>query len=160
MVLPDGWAYGLVLETATALLLIWRRFWPLVTSTSAAGVMLLLPWAGPQLNEVLTPILFLALICYSLGRWIVNLRGLVGIGLLLLMFLADYLLVDARAHNFTDVVFVSTLLLPPYIFGRISRKPPPRWSGAPGSGAPSATRRCATRGTASRANCTTSSPTR
>ncbi len=122
MVLPDGWAYGLVLETATALLLIWRRFWPLVTSTSAAGVMLLLPWAGPQLNELSTPILFLALICYSLGRWIVNLRGLVGIGLLLLMFLADYLLVDARAHNFTDVVFVSTLLLPPYIFGRISRK--------------------------------------
>ncbi|MGH8939663.1 MAG: sensor histidine kinase, partial [Actinomycetes bacterium] len=122
VVLPDGWVYGLVLETGTALLLIWRRFWPLVTSTSAAGVLLLLPWTGPQLNELAVPILFLALICYSLGRWIVNLRGLVGIGLLLLMFLGDYLLVDARAHNFTDVVFVSTLVLPPYIFGRISRK--------------------------------------
>ena len=122
VVLPDGWVYGLVLETCTALILIWRRFWPLVASTSAAGVMLLLPWTGPQLNELATPILFLALICYSLGRWIVNLRGLVGIGLLLLMFLGDYLLVDARAHNFTDVVFVSTLVLPPYIFGRISRK--------------------------------------
>jgi len=34
----------------------------------------------------------------------------------------DYLLVDTRVHNFTDVVFVSTLTIPPYVFGRITRK--------------------------------------
>ncbi len=122
MVRPDGWGYGLVLETGAALLLVWRRRWPLVVSTTAAGVLLLMPWVGPQLDELATPILTLALICYSLGRWIANLRGLVGIGLLLAMFLCDYLFVDARSHDFTDVVFVATLAIPPYVFGRISRK--------------------------------------
>ena len=122
MVRPDGWGYGLVLETATALLLVWRRYWPLVVSTTAAGIQLLIPWFGPQLDDLATPILTLALICYTLGRWIATLRGLVGIGLLLGMFLVDYVFVDTRSHDFTDVVFVSTLTLPPYIFGRISRK--------------------------------------
>jgi signal transduction histidine kinase len=122
MVRPDGWGYALVLETGAALLLVWRRYWPLVTSTTAAGILLLMPWVGPQLDELATPVLTLALICYSLGRWIASLRGLVGIGLLLLMFLVDYLGVDARSHNFTDVVFVATLAVPPYVFGRISRK--------------------------------------
>ncbi len=122
VVRPDGWGYGLLLETGTAVLLVWRRFWPLVVSVAAAGTLLLLPWVGPQLNELATPILALVLICYSLGRWIANLRGLVGIGLLLLMFLADYLFIDARSQDITDVVFASTLAIPPYIFGRISRK--------------------------------------
>jgi signal transduction histidine kinase len=122
MVRPDGWGYGLVLQTGAALLLVWRRYWPLTVSTTAAAMLLLIPWTGPQLNELSTPILTLALICYSLGRWIASLRGLVGIGLLLGMFLVDYLFVDARSHNFTDVVFVTTLAIPPYIFGRISRK--------------------------------------
>jgi signal transduction histidine kinase len=122
MVRPNGWGYGLLLETGAALLLVWRRYWPLVVSTAAAGVLLLMPWAGPQLNELSTPILTLALICYSLGRWIANLRGLVGIGLLLMMFLADYLFIDARSHNLSDVVFVSALVLPPFVFGRITRK--------------------------------------
>jgi signal transduction histidine kinase len=122
MVRPNGWGYGLLLEAGAALLLVWRRYWPLVVSTAAAGVLLLMPWAGPQLNELSTPILTLALICYSLGRWIANLRGLVGIGLLLMMFLADYLFIDARSHNLSDVVFVSALVLPPFVFGRITRK--------------------------------------
>ncbi len=122
MVRPNGWGYALILDTGAALLLVWRRFWPLVVSTTAAGLMLLVPWTGPQLDELSTPILALALICYSLGRWIPNLRGLVGIGLLLGMFLIDYLFVDTRLHNFTDVVFVAALAIPPYVFGRISRK--------------------------------------
>jgi len=88
----------------------------------AAGMLLLIPWTGPQLNQLSTPILTLALICYSLGRWVANLRGLVGIGLLLVMFLVDYLFIDVRSHNFTDVVFVATLAIPPYVFGRISQK--------------------------------------
>jgi len=122
MVRPNGWGYGLVLETGAALLLLWRRYWPLLVSTIAAGMLLLIPWTGPQLDQLATPILALALICYSLGRWIASLRGLVGIGLLLAMFLVDYLFVDVRSHDFTDVVFVSTLAIPPYVFGRISWK--------------------------------------
>ncbi len=122
LVRPNGWGYGLAFETMAAFLLIWRRIWPLITSTAAAAILLLLPWFGPQLNELSTPMLTLVLICYSLGRWIPNLRGLIGIGLLLVMFLVDFLFVDLRSHDFTDVVFVSTLAIPPYVFGRITRK--------------------------------------
>jgi signal transduction histidine kinase len=66
--------------------------------------------------------LFLALIGYSLARWVEDLRGLVGMGVLLAMFLLDYLVVDTRAHGFGDVVFVCTLAIPPYVFGRITRR--------------------------------------
>ncbi len=122
LVRPDGWVYGLALQTGAALLLIWRRRWPLLVSTVVAAMLLLMPWAGPQLDELATPILTLALICYTLGRWIAGLHGLVGIGLLFGMFLVDYLFVDVRTHDLTDIVFVSALAIPPYIFGRISRK--------------------------------------
>jgi signal transduction histidine kinase len=119
---PTGWGYGVVLETGAALLLTWRRYWPLLVTTTAGGMLLLIPWFGPQLDELATPILTLALICYSLGRWIASLRGLVGIALLLVMSLLDYLVIDARSHDFTDVVFVSALAIPPYVFGRITRR--------------------------------------
>jgi signal transduction histidine kinase len=122
MVRPESWGFAVVLETGAALLLVWRRYWPLVTSTAAAATLLLMPWVGPQLDQLAAPILTLALICYSLGRWIASLRGLVGIGLLLATSLIDYLTVDTRTHDFTDVVFVSALAIPPYVFGRISRK--------------------------------------
>lgn len=116
---PDGWGYGAVLEALTAVLLLGRRRWPMVTCTVAAVVMLWMPFAGPQLDDVATPILFLAVICYSLGRWVPDLRGLAGLVVLLAMFLLDYLVVDDRVHGFGDIVFVSTLVLPPYVFGRI-----------------------------------------
>ena len=119
---PDAWLWGMAIEAVASVLVVWRRFAPLVVCTLAELILLVMPWAGPQLDEVAAPILWLALICYSLGRWIPDLRGLVGIGLLLLMLLGDYLLVDGRAHNFSDVVFAGTLAVPPYLFGRISRK--------------------------------------
>jgi signal transduction histidine kinase len=122
MVRPDGWRYGLVLQTGAGVVLVWRRFWPLIVATTAAALLLLIPAIGPQLDELAAPILTLALICYSLGRWIANLRGLVGIGLLVAMFLGVYVFIDARSHDFTDVVFVSSLAIPPYVFGRITRK--------------------------------------
>ena len=119
---PPGWGYGVALEVAAAAVLVWRRVFPLVIGPVAAAILLAMPWVGPQLDDVAAPILFLALLCYTLGRWVEDLRGLIGIGLVGLMYLVDYLTVDARIHDVTDVVFVSTLMLPPYVFGRISRK--------------------------------------
>ena len=103
-------------------LLVWPRRYPLVISTSAVLIQLLMPWIGPQLDDLATPILTLAVICYTLGRWVETLRGLVGIALLLLMFLLDHGFADVRSHDVTDVVFMTALTLPPYVFGRISRK--------------------------------------
>jgi signal transduction histidine kinase len=119
---PEGLGTALAVEVVAAVLLLWRRSFTLVACTASALVLLLLPWVGPQLDEVATPILYIAVVCYSLGRWIPNLRGLIGIGLLLLMTLVDYVGVDAREHNITDVVFVCALSLPPWVFGRITRK--------------------------------------
>jgi signal transduction histidine kinase len=122
LVRPQGWRYGVAIVLVVGALLVWRRRYPLVISISAAFIELSMPWVGPQLDELATPILTLAVICYTLGRWVETLRGLVGIGLLLLMFLLDYGFADVRSHDVTDVVFVTALTLPPYVFGRISRK--------------------------------------
>lgn len=118
----DGWVAGVVLEAVAALLLVWRRTAPLLVCSAAGLVLLLMPWVGPALDEAATPILFIAVICYSLARWIADLRGLLGIGVVLLATLVDYLAVDAREHNLSDVVFVAAVALPPYVFGRITRR--------------------------------------
>lgn len=119
---PRGWGYGLGLEMVVAVLLVWRRVAPLVLCPVAATVLLLMPWVGPQLDDVATPILFLTLICYTLGRWVADLRGLAGLALVALVLLVDYVAVDQRSHDVTDLVFAAALMLPPYVFGRISRK--------------------------------------
>ena len=119
---PTGWGWGLALEVVAAVLLVGRRRWPLATCTAAAVVLLWMPWLGPQLDDLATPILFLALLCFSLARWLVDLRGLIGLAVLLGLFLVDYLLVDTRSHSFGDVIFVMTLAVPPYVFGRIVRR--------------------------------------
>jgi signal transduction histidine kinase len=118
----DGWPAGILVEAVVALLLVWRRSATLLVCTAAGLVMMSMPWVGPALSDVATPILYIAVICYSLGRWISDLRGLIGIGVLLASTLVDYLTVDAREHNVTDVVFVAALSLPPFLFGRITRR--------------------------------------
>jgi len=59
---------------------------------------------------------------YTLARWIADLRGLVGVAVIALVTLSDYVFEDARDHSFSDVVFVATLLVPPYVFGRLVRR--------------------------------------
>jgi signal transduction histidine kinase len=119
---PTGWQTAAVLESVSLALLVLRRQVPLAAGVASAVVLLSIPWAGPALDDLATPILVLALICYSLARWIADLRGLLGLAAVLLVLLADYLFGDARSHDFTDVVFVSALTIPPYVFGRVTRK--------------------------------------
>ena len=119
---PPAWGYGVVLEVATAALLVPRRLFPLVLCPVAGAVLLAIPWTGPAMDQVSTPILFIGLICYTLARWVPGLRGLVGLAVLYLLVFADYVLADSRHHDITDVFFVAALSLPPYVFGRISRK--------------------------------------
>lgn len=79
---PDGWGYGIALEATACLVLVWRRFYPLVACTLAAVLVLLMPWVGPQLDEPATPIIVAALVGYSLARRLRDLRGLLGIGVM------------------------------------------------------------------------------
>lgn len=119
---PPGWGAAVALEAVACVLAVWRRHRPLLVAPVASAALLALPWVGPQLDEVATPVLVLILLSYSLGRWLSGLVGLVGVALIALVTALDYLLVDRRDHDVTDLVFVSALLLPPYVFGRISRR--------------------------------------
>jgi len=119
---PDGWGYGIALVATACLVLVWRRVYPLVACTLAAVLVLLMPWVGPQLDEPATPIIVAALVGYSLARRLRDLRGLLGIGVMGVMLLVDYGLVDSRDHSASDVIFVSAILLPPYVLGRLTRK--------------------------------------
>jgi signal transduction histidine kinase len=118
----DGWAFGALLEVVACALLVWRRLNALVFATLAELVLLVIPYVGPALDEPAVPIMILAIAVYALGRWIEDLRGLLGVSLVLLMMLGDYLFVDARDHNLSDVVFVIALVAPPYVLGRIVRR--------------------------------------
>ena len=51
-----------------------------------------------------------------------DLRGLLGVALIALVTFSDYVFEDVRHHNLSDVVFVATLLVPPYVFGRLVRR--------------------------------------
>jgi signal transduction histidine kinase len=119
---PDGWGWGILVEAVAAVFLALRRRRPLLYATAAPSVLLVMPWLGPQLDEPAVPLLFWAVSVYTLGRWIADLRGIVGIGVVALATLVDYTGVDARQHGISDVVFVGTILLPPYVFGRLVRR--------------------------------------
>jgi signal transduction histidine kinase len=118
----DGWQTGIVLEVVACALLVWRRRHPLVLCTLALLVLLLMPYAGVAMDQPAVPIMVLAVAIYALGRWIADLRGLVGLGLVLVMLLGDYLFADSRTHNLSDVMFVAALTLPPYVLGRVVRR--------------------------------------
>lgn len=119
---PHGWVYGVAVETVGCLVLVWRRNFPLVACTLAPIVTLVLPWLGPRLDEASAPILIVAISSYSLARHLQGLRGLLGLAVIALAVALVYVLVDQRDHNVTDVFFVSALLLPPYVLGRLVRK--------------------------------------
>lgn len=119
---PSGWAAAAALEVLAALLLVWRRAAGLWAATLAGLVLLQMPWIGPQLDQAAAPILFCAVCGYTLGRWVRTSRGLWGVAVIGAAFAADYLLVDQRQHGVGDVIFLGTLILPPYVFGRVTRR--------------------------------------
>jgi signal transduction histidine kinase len=119
---PRGWGYGVGLELVACILLIWRRRHAQVVAPVAMVVLLAMPWFGPQLNDPSVPILIWTLSVFSLARWVPDLRGLVGVGVIGAAIFLDYALVDQRQHSWSDVIFVSVLIASPYVLGRVVRK--------------------------------------
>ncbi len=113
---------ALAIELAACALLVARRTRTVLT-VSAASLVVMASWlVGPALDDLATPILVLGAAEYALGRWIADHRGLIGMAVILVATLATYVLVDTRAHDVTDVVFVLAFVVPPYVFGRIVRR--------------------------------------
>jgi len=99
-----------------------RRRWTMPACAVAGLLGLGLPWTGSELNDISTPILILAVITYSLARWLPGHRGLLALVPVVLLLTANYLFTDERDNNITDVFFVLSLLSPPYVLGKVTRK--------------------------------------
>jgi signal transduction histidine kinase len=119
---PDGWAFGITVESAGCLALVWRRRFPLAACTLAPIVTLVMSLLGPRLDEASAPLLIVVISSYSLARHLHGLQGLLGLATIAAALALVYVLVDPRDHNVTDVFFVSAILLPAYILGRLVRK--------------------------------------
>jgi signal transduction histidine kinase len=119
---PSRWGIGAVVEVAACAALVARRHAPLLACSTSGILVTTLPWYSAALNDVSTPILVVVAAVYSLARWLPDLRGLAGMGLIALSILSDYLFRDLRDNGLGDVIFVLALLSPPYAFGRVSRK--------------------------------------
>ena len=119
---PSRWVVGAVVESVACGALVPRRLAPLVACTVSGVVVTSLPWYSAALNDVSAPILVVVVAVYSLARWLPDLRGLVGLAVILVSILGDYTFRDPRDNSFGDVVFVLALASPPFVFGRIGRR--------------------------------------
>ncbi len=99
-----------------------RRVHPVASGVAVGVCCAGVPWLGPAVDEVATPILMLAVASYSMARWVRGYAGLAGVAVTLALLSFDYVAVDVRAHNITDAVFLLALLVPPYVFGRVTRR--------------------------------------
>jgi signal transduction histidine kinase len=117
----EGWIPSVGLEAVAAAALVLRRRLPAVVVPFSVVVLMLMPLTGTHMDEPATPIFLIVLGTYTLGRYLAMRSGmlllLLSVGLVLLA-----VVLDAGDSDWTDVVFVLSLVLPPYVFGRISRK--------------------------------------
>ncbi len=115
------WGAGL-LEGVACAALVWRRPLAIPAAVLAVTAASLLPLFGPRMQDVSAPILIGVLAAWSTARWVRGYWGLVGVAGIVLALALEYLLLDTRQHGFSDVVFVTALLAPPYVFGRLARR--------------------------------------
>lgn len=119
---PDGAPFALVLLGAAGIGLVFRREWPLLVGLGAGMLALSLPWVGPELDELSTPVVVVVVAAYAMARWR---RGHLG-----LLVLVGYLGFAALGilHSYSDpgrladLFFVLVLLAPPYAFGKVARR--------------------------------------
>ena len=117
-----GWVESIGLEAAAAALLALRRKAPVVVVPLSALALATIPLTGTQMDEPATPILFYILGVFSLGRWLTLRRGIPVLVLVLTIVFVQSIVMDPGPHDWTDVVFVLSLAVPPYVFGRIVRR--------------------------------------
>jgi signal transduction histidine kinase len=117
----DGWVASMGLESVAALILVFRRAYPVFATPLSALALIAIPLTGTQMDEVATPIFFYVLGIYSLGRYLGARSGIVVLAVTLGLVFADFGF-DPADNDWTDLVFVLSLAVPPYVFGRISRK--------------------------------------
>ncbi len=117
-----GWLASIGIESVAGLLLVLRRRLPMVVVPLSAAALTLIPLTGTGMDQAAAPILFYILGMFSLGRWLTLPRGLVLLAFALAIVFWQVLVLDPRPQDWTDVVFVLSLAMPPFVFGRIVRR--------------------------------------
>lgn len=118
---PPRLGIVLFIELVACALLVWRRRWPLVVAPFAIALVTVLSRIGPAVDQLASPILFVVLAGFSLGRWLPDLRGLAVLVPAYVLTVVGVVRSDGRLPDITDVVFVATIVFPAYIFGRVMR---------------------------------------
>jgi signal transduction histidine kinase len=116
------WGLGAAIEAAACAVLVVRRLHGLLAPTASMIAVLVMPMFGIALDEPTMPIAILALSFYALARYVADLRGLVGVAVVGVTTYVDYHWFDDRHHNWSDVIFVLVIGLPPYVLGRLMRR--------------------------------------
>jgi signal transduction histidine kinase len=117
----SGWVAAAGLEAVAAALLVLRRTHPLFAVPASAVALMAIPLTGTEMEEAATPIVFYMLGIYSLGRYPSRRSGLVAAAVTLFLVLVDMWQAN-HSGDVTDVMFVLALAIPPFMFGRITRK--------------------------------------
>lgn len=116
-----GWVASVGLEAVSAAALVLRRLRPMIAVPCSAIPLMLIPLTGTHMKDAATPIFFYVLGLYSLGRYLGRRSALLAFVLTMALVVANFGF-DPSDNDWTDVVFVMSLAIPPFAFGRISRK--------------------------------------
>jgi signal transduction histidine kinase len=117
----EGWLPSVGLEALAATALVFRRIRPSIAVPVSALALMAIPLTGTRMDEAATPIFFYVLGVYSLGRYLAGRAALITLVLTLGLVFADFGF-DPDDNDWTDLVFVLSLAIPPFVFGRISRR--------------------------------------
>ena len=118
----EGWVAAVGLEALAAAVLVWARAFAGVVVPAAVVMLLLIPLTGTANDEAATPILFIVVTIFSLGRWTEKRLGIPVLAAVLLVTIVVTAAFDPRQEDWTDVMFVVSLGVPPFVFGRIVRR--------------------------------------
>ena len=119
---PDGWPIGIAGEWIALAALLWRRVYPIVAPTVALLALIVMYAVGPALDQPSVPIAILIFISFCYARYIDGLQGVAGLVLMGIGIATLYLTVDTREHDGSDVAFITALIVPPYVLGRLTRR--------------------------------------
>lgn len=111
----------LVVSWVTCAVLVLRRRWPVPVALVSTLLPLGMSQVGPAVDDLAAPILMLVLGVFALGRHLPDRRGLPWLVVLLGSALAVAVRSDGEAPDVTDVVFMASIITPPYVFGVVMR---------------------------------------
>jgi signal transduction histidine kinase len=120
-------AYGasvplvLVVSWVTCGVLVLRRRWPVAVALASTLLPIGMSQLGPAVDDLAAPILMLVLGVFSLGRHLPDRRGAPWLLVVLGLALAIAVRSDGEGPDVTDVVFMASLIAPPYVFGVVMR---------------------------------------